>query len=252
MESSYTAPFAQAYNQRWTGFVTLVGPRLRTLYEQVCPRGERSLLDVCCGTGQLALQFLQAGYVVTGLDNSEPMLAHARINCASFVSSGEVSFVQSDAADFSLSSRFGLAVSTFDALNHLSGIDTLLSCFACVHQCLLSGGLFMFDLNTVMGLRRWNNVTMEDAPDAMVINRGMYDEDKRQGRIKISGFVRQESGSWLPFDETFVENAWPVREVTRALLEVGFSAVYQARAADLTVPLADPESEPRVFFVARV
>src|SRR5665647_1190029 len=97
MESSYTAPFAQAYNQRWTGFVTLVGPRLRTLYEQVCPHGERSLLDVCCGTGQLALQFLQAGYVMTGLDNSEPMLAHARINCASFVSSGEVSFVQGDA-----------------------------------------------------------------------------------------------------------------------------------------------------------
>jgi ubiquinone/menaquinone biosynthesis C-methylase UbiE len=96
MESSYTAPFAQAYNQRWTGFVTLVGPRLRTLYEQVCPQGEHSVLDVCCGTGQLALQFLQAGYVVTGLDNSEPMLAHARINCASFVSSGEVSLVQGD------------------------------------------------------------------------------------------------------------------------------------------------------------
>ncbi|MCX6098357.1 MAG: class I SAM-dependent methyltransferase, partial [Caldiserica bacterium] len=213
MESSYTAPFAQAYNQRWTGFVTLVGPRLRTLYEQVCPHGEHSVLDVCCGTGQLVLQFLRAGYVVTGLDNSEPMLAHARINCASFVSSGEVSLVQGDAADFSLSSRFGLALSTFDALNHLSDVNALLSCFACVHQCLLPGGLFAFDLNTVLGLRRWNNVTVEDALDAMVINRGMYDEDRRQGRIKISGFVRQESGDWLRFDETFVENAWPVREV---------------------------------------
>ncbi len=95
------------------------------------------------------------------------------------------------------------------------------------------------------------NVTVEDAQDAMVINRGMYDEDRRQGRIKISGFVRQESGGWLRFDETFVENAWLVREVTTALLEVGFSAVYQACATDLAVPLADPESEPRVFFVAR-
>jgi len=251
MESSYTAPFAQAYNQRWTGFVTLVGPRLRSLYEQVCPQGERSVLDICCGTGQLALQFLQAGYTVTGLDNSEPMLAHARINCTSFVSSGEISLVLGDAADFSLSSRFGLAVSTFDALNHLSGVDALMSCFACVHQCLLPGGLFVFDLNTVTGLQRWNNVTVEDALDAMVINRGMYDEDRRQGRIKISGFVRQESGGWLRFDETFVENAWLVRDVITALLEVGFSAVYQARAADLTVPLSDPESEPRVFFVAR-
>jgi len=251
MESSYSAPFAQAYNQRWTGFVAMVGPKLRSLYEQTFPQGEHSLLDVCCGTGQLAMQFLQAGYVVTGVDNSEPMLAHARINCASFVSSGEASFVLGDAADFSMSSRFGMAVSTFDALNHLAGIDALLSCFACVHRCLLPGGLFAFDLNTMTGLRRWNNVTVEDAPDAMVINRGMYDEERRQGRIRISGFVRQESGAWLRFDETFVENVWPVREVTSALLETGFSAVYQARCADLATPVSDPESETRVFFVAR-
>jgi len=252
MESSYSAPFAQAYNQRWTGFVAMVGPKLLSLYEQTCPQEEHSVLDVCCGTGQLALQFLQAGYVVTGVDNSEPMLAHARINCASFVSSGEASFALADAADFSMTSRFGLAVSTFDALNHLSGIDALLSCFSCVHRCLLPGGLFAFDLNTVAGLRRWNNVTVEDSPDAMVINRGMYDEERRQGRIRISGFVRQESGAWLRFDETFVENVWPVREVTSALLETGFSAVYQARSTDLTTPISDPESETRVFFIARV
>jgi SAM-dependent methyltransferase len=252
MEVSYSAPFAQAYNQRWTGFVTLVGPKLLALYEETCPKGEHSLLDVCCGTGQLALQFLQAGYVVAGLDKSEPMLAHARINCASFVSSGEASFALGDAANFSMTSRFGLAVSTFDALNHLPGTDALLSCFACVHRCLLPGGLFAFDLNTMAGLRRWNNVTVEDAQDAMVVNRGMYDEERRQGRIRISGFVRQESGAWLRFDETFVESVWPVREVTSALLETGFSAVYQARPTDLTTPIPDPESETRVFFIARV
>jgi SAM-dependent methyltransferase len=251
MEVSYSAPFAQVYNQRWTGFVTLVGPKLLALYEGTCPKGEHSLLDVCCGTGQLALQFLQAGYVVTGLDNSEPMLAHARINCASFVSSGGASFALGDAADFSMASRSGFAVSTFDALNHLPGIDALLSCFACVHRCLLPGGLFVFDLNTVTGLRRWNNVMVEDAQDAMVVNRGMYDEKRRQGRMRISGFVRQESGVWLRFDETFIENVWPVREVTSALLETGFSAVYQARPTDLTTPILDPEPETRVFFIAR-
>lgn len=252
METSYSAPFAQAYNQRWTGFVTMVGPKLRTLYETTCPQGERSVLDVCCGTGQLALQFLQAGYVVAGIDNSEPMLAHARINCASFVSSGEASFTLSDASSFSMSTRFGLAVATFDALNHLAGIDELLSCFACVHRCLLPGGLFTFDVNTLAGLRRWNNVTVEDALDAMVINRGMYDEERRQGRIRISGFVRQDSGAWLRFDETFVENVWPVRDIASALLETGFSAVYQARPTDLATPIADPESESRIFFIARV
>ncbi len=252
MKSSYTVPFAQVYNQRWTGFVSKAGPQIRALYEQRCSQGEHTLLDVCCGTGQLALQFLRAGYTVTGLDSSEPMLAHARSNCLSFVSSGEAVFVQADAADFALPSRFGLAVSTFDALNHLAGRQALQSCFVCVHRALFPDGMFVFDLNSVVGLRHWNNVTIEDAPDAMIVKRGMYDEERRQGRIRMSGFVREDVGGWLRFDETFVENAWSVAEVTGDLFSAGFSAVYQARTSDLTTPCTEPESEGRVSFVARV
>jgi demethylmenaquinone methyltransferase/2-methoxy-6-polyprenyl-1,4-benzoquinol methylase len=35
-------------------------------------------LDICCGTGDIALQFAEAGARVTGLDFSEPMLKVAR------------------------------------------------------------------------------------------------------------------------------------------------------------------------------
>ena len=39
--------------------------------------GDR-VLDVCCGTGDLSIAAREAGGEVTGLDFSEPMLAHAR------------------------------------------------------------------------------------------------------------------------------------------------------------------------------
>jgi demethylmenaquinone methyltransferase/2-methoxy-6-polyprenyl-1,4-benzoquinol methylase len=43
----------------------------------VVGHGDR-VLDVCCGTGDLALAAAEAGGEVTGLDFSEPMLARAR------------------------------------------------------------------------------------------------------------------------------------------------------------------------------
>ncbi|HMD02847.1 MAG TPA: class I SAM-dependent methyltransferase [Candidatus Baltobacteraceae bacterium] len=51
------------------------------LYELVIedrlPAGAR-VLDVACGTGLVSAEFAARGYDVTGLDISEPMLAHAR------------------------------------------------------------------------------------------------------------------------------------------------------------------------------
>jgi demethylmenaquinone methyltransferase/2-methoxy-6-polyprenyl-1,4-benzoquinol methylase len=49
------------------------------------------VLDVCCGTGDLALACLRAGGRVTGLDFSEPMLERARRK------SGEIEWLQGDA-----------------------------------------------------------------------------------------------------------------------------------------------------------
>jgi demethylmenaquinone methyltransferase / 2-methoxy-6-polyprenyl-1,4-benzoquinol methylase len=49
------------------------------------------VLDVCCGTGDLALAAAEAGGVVTGLDFSEPMLERARAKAP------EVEWVSADA-----------------------------------------------------------------------------------------------------------------------------------------------------------
>jgi len=63
--------------------------RRETAAAAVSP-GDR-VLDVCCGTGDLALACLRAGGRVTGLDFSEPMLERARRK------SGEIEWLQGDA-----------------------------------------------------------------------------------------------------------------------------------------------------------
>lgn len=59
---SYNRNFAQAYNQECSHFARRFAPRIQEVYERT-PLGtrERTLLDVCCGTGQLAVHFLEQG-----------------------------------------------------------------------------------------------------------------------------------------------------------------------------------------------
>ena len=58
--------------------------------------GERAL-DVCCGTGDLALALATRGAKVVGLDFSEPMLNVARDKIQKLKSKAAVNFIQSDA-----------------------------------------------------------------------------------------------------------------------------------------------------------
>ena len=248
---AYNPSFARIYNQRWAAFAQNAAPRLRAYYEAT-PLGQarHTLLDLCCGTGQLALHFLDNGYQVTGLDLSEAMLDYARANAAAYIVSGQARFIQGDASNFTLDERFGLVLSTFDALNHLPDFSELKGCFLSVYQVLEEGGLFAFDLNTAEGLRRWTGISVEDTPDLMLIIRAIYDEAGQKAFMRISGFVPGGDGLYERFEETAYEVAFDLRTVREALRETGFRRVHFARLQDLDAPVDDPEQETRIFILA--
>jgi SAM-dependent methyltransferase len=248
---SYGRTFAFVYNARWAGFARQVAPRLLEFYGGTAHgQARQPVLDLCCGTGQLALAFLEGGYPVTGLDLSEGMLAHAAENAARYVASGQARFVRGDAGDFRLDAPVGLVASTYDALNHLPDLDALRGCFRSVHGVLLPGGHFVFDLNTRLGLNRWNSITVDDGDEALIVSRGIYDGQSERAWTKISGFARLPDGRYERFDETVYNTVFAMADVLRALREAGFAA-HAARLADLATPLAEPEQEGRVFFVAQ-
>lgn len=249
---AYGEGFAQAYDQLWSDFARQVAPALLAYYQATAPgRAGRPVLDLCCGTGQLAQHFLEHGCRVTGLDWSPAMLAHAARNNAAQVAAGQARFVQGDATDFHLDERFGLATATYDALNHLDGLDALRRCFACVRRALEPDGLFIFDLNTRVGLGRWCGTRMEVHQEVTYFLRGYWEADATRAWMEIAGFVRRPDGLYERFDERVFNTAFALAEVQRALLESGFAQAYPARLADLTASLAAAEEEGRVWFVAR-
>ena len=247
---AYGPGFARVYNSRWSGFVRQVAPQIQDFYERTAiGRANRTLLDVCCGTGQLAVHFLEQGYRVVGIDLSQPMLRYAEDNAREYIDTHRAVFIQADATNFSLGERFGLVVSTFDALNHLADEQALRQCFQCVFN--VCDGIFIFDLNTRRGLERWNGVNIDDSDeDTLLIIRGIYDGESNKAWTRITGFSRTSDGLFERFVQTAFNTAFEMAQVRKMLLEIGWRRVHFACSGELAVPIDDPEAEGRVFVVA--
>lgn len=246
----YGEGFARVYNQVWTGFSQHIAPKILEFYSrQAIASHNQTLLDLCCGTGQLSLYFLERGYSVTGLDLSNAMLHYAADSARAFVESGQARFVQGDAAAFTLDEAFGLVVSAYDALNHLPDMDALRGCFRSVRAVIAPGGKFIFDLNTREGLKRWNHINIQETDDLLLVNRGIYDGgDKAYARI--NGFIREDDGRYSRFEQVVYNTAFDMAQVHDLLLSTGWQDACFARIDDLAIPLDEPEREGRVFVVA--
>jgi len=247
----YNKSFAPAFQRMWTYFADDMGPRLVDHYKNT-PHGEKMapVLDLCCGTGTLALYFLAEGFSVVGVDLSEPMLEIARDNATEFIDAGKAEFVKGCVTEFETDEKFGLVVSTFDSLNHLDNVEQLAAVFTRALAALLPGGRLVFDLNTEKSLRRWSEITVDDNEDAMVVKRGGYDPRTRKAFYKASGFIRADDGRYDRFEELVVETVFGMGEVKDLLLRAGFLSAYAARYIDLNKQIDDPEQQDRVFFVA--
>jgi SAM-dependent methyltransferase len=247
----YGKPFAGVYNKLWTGFALQVAPIIYAWHQAAGGEKGKRILDVCCGTGQLLLFFLEHGYTGTGIDLSAEMLSHARENCARFVSGAKVDFVQADASDFRLPGRYDLAVSTFDALNHLASLEALRACLVCVKAALVKGGAFIFDLNTERGLRRWNAITVEDGEQVVLINRGLFSRGMDRAYTRITGFTRTGPETWNRFEETAFNTVFRMADVKDALNRAGFQESWFAAGRVFTQQAADPEDQDRAYIIAR-
>jgi SAM-dependent methyltransferase len=245
----YNEGFAHLYELRWGEFSRRLAHRILALHDSEGLE-QRSLLDVCCGTGHLIRFFLERGFTVTGIDISDDVLAIARFQSAAAVGDGKARFETKDACHFEVDGHFSLAVSTYDALNHLPDLDGLVGCFSSVANVLLPGGLFVFDLNTRAGLQRWNQITVNEDEEAVIISRGIFTPEMERAHFRITGFLSDKIGGWSRFEQHVYNTPFVLSEVTDALHAAGFSDV---RVTDGTLGLAVPHPEElkRAFFVAK-
>lgn len=248
----HSRTFARFHHQRWMNVNRQLTPLLTEYYQNSEPgRRRQPVLELGCGTGHVALSFLERGYRVTAVDPSENMLVLARESASRFIDSGQASFVRSELDRVEAAEGHGLCLAVHDDFNHFGSVEALAACFGLAHRAVAGGGLFVFDLHTRHGLQRLNNVIIEDNQQAMAAIRGIYDGDRERLLVKFTGFLRDDDGRFDRFDELLVSHAFDLDRVSEALKDSGWDEFHFAKYTDFGRSLTDPEKVSRVFVVAR-
>ena len=102
------------------------------------------VLELACGTGQLAVPIAAVGLPTLGLDRSAAMLAGARRRAEAAGVSLEL--VEGDMRNFDLGRRFNCIFVARNSLLHLSSTEDLIATFASVRRHLAPTGIFAFDV----------------------------------------------------------------------------------------------------------
>ena len=227
--------FARMYDRHWG---KQSASHLDLLDETVLgrlPEGAR-VLDLCCGTGQLARMLCDRGLEVTGVDGSEEMVSYARRNAP------QASFLVDDARSFDVGQGFDVVLCNFDSLNHIMSEEDLGAVFDRVAHSLRAGGTFAFDMNMEPKyLHTWTGEFSVVEDREVCVVRASVDPPARLAHFDATLFYAEESGGWSRHDVHLEQTWYSVETITQGLTDRGYGApsihVKQARADEPGVAL---------------
>ncbi len=238
-------PFAWIYNKHWGDvFTPSALEAIDRLLLPALPAGAR-ILDLCCGTGQLAAVLSERGCVITGIDGSAQMLRWARKNAPSST------FILGDARSFSVTKKLDAVTCVFDSLNHIMSIEDLTSVFKSVRSAVADGGLFLFDFTTEASfLAHIDGVYGVVEDDHVFVHKSHYNPLTGVGDYEFTLF-RLMRAEWRRSDFVLKQRSYQPDEVLAALARSGFGNA-EVHGYDREHGLSRQyENARRVFVVCR-
>lgn len=234
--------YAQYYD--WEGtdaFCDFMAAHLITRLEALgIPQGA-NILDMACGTASTTIALAKAGYQVTGVDCSQPMLTIARqkINDASL----EIDLYKGDMTTFESEESFDVVISTYDSVNHLPE-EKLVPFFRRCKSLLESEGVMMFDINTLYNYQtHWQGKDRDETENARVLTESTFDEEKNVAKTDIVIQSHTDEG-YTETEEGIEQFYYSDEQINQALVQAGFTTV---DISDLPLPFLDSEQPLKRF-----
>jgi ubiquinone/menaquinone biosynthesis C-methylase UbiE len=227
----------------WFHYIEVLLEHVFAGSEGFCPH---TMLDLCCGTGNLTELFHVHGYEVVGVDISAPMIEQARRKAES--KGYPIAYYVQDAAELELPHTFDLVVSVFDSLNNILEPARFARCFQRVYRHLNTPGAFVFDLNTEYAFthRMFDQSELRHTAPVRYRWRSRYDPNTQLCTVRMEFWVR-EGEQERYFVEIHQQRAYAAGEVRTMLHEAGFRKVHAFDAYTLNPPTRRSD---RVFYVA--
>lgn len=208
----------------------------------------KTLLDLACGSGNLALELARRGVDIIGVDSSDDMLSAARDKADE--AGIPLLLICQDMRSLDLYGTVDGAVCCLDGINHICRTSELTQIFERLYLFIEPGGLFIFDANTVYKhlFVLGNNSFVYEMKDVFCVWRNSLNKHLAKVEMILDFFKREKDGKYIRLTDSLSERAYSVRTLKRLLSSAGFDtlAVYD----DLSYEQPKDDSS-RVVFVAR-
>ena len=235
--------------ERLHGFIEKFGVSKPVRDAEDALASERNLvLDLGCGTGTLTEMMYHRGYDMIGVDFSEDMLNVAMEKKAA--SGDSILYLKQDMRELELYSTVGTMYSVCDSLNYILEEEELLTVFSLVNNYLYSGGIFIFDFNTVYKYEKiiGDTIIAENREDCSFIWENYYDPEEEINEYDLTVFVRQEGDLFRRFTETHFQRGYRAEQM-KSLVERAGMRILEMTDADTGKAVTD-ESQ-RIYIVAQ-
>jgi SAM-dependent methyltransferase len=212
---------------------------------QQVPAKAATIVDLGCGTGNVAIPLSQKGYNVVGIDLSDSMLAVAAQKAGTL----PITWLEQDMVEWQVDEAVDAVVCLCDGLNYLIDETEFVRAIQTTADQLKPGGVFLFDLLTAQQMRDYaeGQPYQMDEPDLAYLWTCDWDESEATIEHALTFFVQADDGRFDRFEESHAERAYDLKFVRSVLEQAGFGAIEMT--SDIGRGPAD-EANMRVFVKA--
>jgi SAM-dependent methyltransferase len=199
-----------------------VGSRLLEMAFDIDWTG-RSLIDLACGTGDLASWFAEHGFRVIGIDTSPAMLRHGSAHADQ--AGLAVEYETADMRTFKPSNQVEMVTCLGGSLNAIPTLRDLESVLRQAALATMPGKLFIFDLRTIQGLAsagQADRIVYDNGEDIFIVTRSTFNYETLL--LNVQYIIQRYTGNtgWQRADETHALRGYPIQAVTSLLGKTGF------------------------------
>lgn len=185
---------------------------------------DRTILELGCGTGRLAVELKKIGYSISGLDLSSDMLSlaynRAQENGVNFP------LIEGDMRDLSELGKYDAIISFCDSLCYLETKEDVKKVLEEVFTHLYSGGVFLFDVHSLYQMSLFNGYSFHAELENVVFLWDSFEGvEKHSVEHELSFFVQKEKELYTRSFELHRERTYPLAEYKKMLEDVGFKNI---------------------------
>jgi SAM-dependent methyltransferase len=207
----------------------------------------RSLLDLGCGTGDLAHWFAGRQFSTRGLDSSSAMVARAESVAVS--AQLDAHFEAGDIRHWQPTTPFEMVTCVGGTLNYLTSLRDLEAAFKTAQAALAPRKLFFFDLRTIKDLAETPaEEILVDSDAITILTHNSFNYDALTLTTRYSIFRLEGGGVWRRYQENHTQRGYPIQPIARMLQQAGFRLV-RMMTPDMQ-PVETVNDEKMLVFVA--